>query len=72
MTEAKAGMILDSQLAKKRKQLTKQLAEENRQLADEQRAMYDITINTIIIISIIIKELRTNLSGLTHLNAPDS
>ena len=38
VTEARAGMILDSQLAKKRKQLTKQLAEENRQLADEQRA----------------------------------
>ena len=40
VTEARAGIILDSQLAKKRKQLTKQLAEENRQLADEQRATY--------------------------------
>ena len=60
MTEARAGMILDSQLAKKRRQLTKQLAEENRQLADEQRAMYDTTINT----TLIIKGLRTSLSGL--------
>ena len=65
MTEARAGMILDSQLAKKRKQLTKQLAEENRQLADEQRAMYDTTINTTM-------SLLFNLSGLTHINASDS
>ena len=62
MTEARAGMILDSQLAKKRKQLTKQLAEENRQLADEQRAMYAITINNAIIISIIIHERNENQS----------
>ncbi len=47
VTEARAGMILDTQLAKKRKQLTKQLAEENRQLADEQKATYD-TINIIV------------------------
>ena len=40
VTEARAGMILDTQREKKRKQLTKQLAEENRQLADEQRARY--------------------------------
>ena len=38
VTEARAGLILDTQLAKKRKELTKKLAEENRQLADEQRA----------------------------------
>lgn len=43
VTEARAGMILDTQQAKKKKELTKQLAEENRQLADEQRARYVCT-----------------------------
>lgn len=43
VTEARAGMVLDSQLAKKRKELTRQLAEENRQLAAEQRARYICT-----------------------------
>ena len=38
VTEARAGMILDTQLAKKKRDMAKQLAEENRQLADEQRA----------------------------------
>ena len=40
VTEARAGMILDTQMAKRKKELTKQLAEENRQLADEQRARW--------------------------------
>ena len=38
VTEAKAGLVLQSQDKKKQKQLALKLAEENRQLAAEQRA----------------------------------
>lgn len=38
MAEAKAGLVLESQLEKKQRDLRKKLAEENRQLAAEQRA----------------------------------
>ena len=38
VAEAKAGLILESQLEKRKRELTKKLAEENRQLAAEQRA----------------------------------
>ena len=38
VAEAKAGLVLESQLEKKQKDLKRKLAEENRQLAAEQRA----------------------------------
>ena len=38
VAEAKAGLVLESQLEKKQKDLRRKLAEENRQLAAEQRA----------------------------------
>ena len=38
VAEAKAGLVLESQLEKKQRDLRKKLAEENRQLAAEQRA----------------------------------
>ncbi len=38
VSEARAGLVLESQLQKKRRELEKKLAEENRQLAAEQRA----------------------------------
>lgn len=41
VVEARAGLVLDSQLQKSKKQLTMKLAEENRQLAAEQRATQD-------------------------------
>ena len=38
VAEATAGLLLERQTEKKRKELQKQLAEENRQLAMEQKA----------------------------------
>ena len=38
VAEARAGLVLESQLSKKKKEQAKKLAEENRQLAAEQRA----------------------------------
>lgn len=41
VAEARAGLLLERQVEKKRKELQKQLAEENRQLAMEQKARWD-------------------------------
>ncbi len=38
VSEARAGLVLETQLKKSRKELERKLAEENRQLAAEQRA----------------------------------
>ena len=38
IAEAKAGLVLESQLGRKKKNLAQTLAQENRQLAAEQRA----------------------------------
>ena len=38
MAEAKAAMVLETQLSKKKRELAKRQAEENRRMADEQRA----------------------------------
>ena len=41
VAEARAGLLLERQVDKKRKELQKQLAAENRQLAMEQKARWD-------------------------------
>lgn len=41
VAEAKAGLILENQLNKKKKQEAKELAEQNKLLAAEQKAKYD-------------------------------
>lgn len=41
VAEARAGLLLERQVEKKRKELQKQLAEENRQLAMEQKARWE-------------------------------
>ena len=41
VAEARAGLLLERQVERKRKELQKQLAEENRQLAMEQKARWE-------------------------------
>lgn len=46
VAEATAGLLLERQTEKKRKELQKQLAEENRQLAMEQKARWERLLGT--------------------------